>query len=68
MSVDYAGPLVREAECTGKFRFDNPQLARKAAQRRVAREAYRCRACGGWHVGNLRPRRFRPRKPTSGGE
>lgn len=44
-------------QCQGKHRFDNPQLARTAAERsRKAHEcktsAYRCRYCGGWHVGS----------------
>lgn len=38
--------------CTGKEAFGDPTTARKAAQRRVGRVAYRCQFCGHWHVGS----------------
>jgi len=48
---------LRRAMCTGKHQFDRAvafEVARR--MRRRAREtepahAYRCRFCGGWHVG-----------------
>ena len=43
--------VARLAACEGKERFDSPNLARRAAGRRKGRSFYRCKACGGWHVG-----------------
>lgn len=46
-----------EIQCSGKVRFNAPNLAEKAA-RRVSRSheikmnAYRCPQCRGWHVGS----------------
>ena len=44
-------------QCQGKQRFEDSQLARSVAARsRKATDgkisAYRCRFCGGWHVGS----------------
>lgn len=49
-----------QAGCIGKHRFDDKplakQVARKFAQRHhCAGEAYRCPACGGWHIGSKIP-------------
>lgn len=41
----------KESQCDGKESFDDPQTARKAAQRRKNRTHYRCNHCGKWHVG-----------------
>ncbi len=61
MSAAYLrGPAVpagrigngRAAGCLGKWRFEAPALAHAVAVRaRVPAQAYRCRHCGGWHVG-----------------
>jgi len=48
--------------CTGKVRFATPALANEVAKARKGRghngsgdtrtrDAYRCRACAGWHLG-----------------
>jgi len=37
--------------CTGKFAFLERALALKAAKRVKGRDAYRCKVCGYWHVG-----------------
>lgn len=57
-------PLTAEniaAMCEGKQRFDSAHIAHKAAKRRrkagVVREVYRCRACGGFHIGKPLERR-----------
>jgi hypothetical protein len=59
------------AECFGKSRFDSPAAAhnllgryRKNNRRRNGREhldVYRCRFCGGWHLGSksLQSRHYR---------
>lgn len=39
------------AMCAGKEAFHCPELAWKAARRRVGRRAYRCACCGLWYVG-----------------
>ena len=42
----------RAAGCIGKHRFDNPQKAHEVAEKARHRvEVYRCRFCGGWHIG-----------------
>lgn len=43
--------FYRLSACEGKERFDSPVLARRAAKRKRGREHYRCKECGGWHVG-----------------
>ena len=39
--------------CFGKERFESAILANEVAQREPSknREGYRCRSCGGWHIG-----------------
>lgn len=51
------------AGCEGKKEFTSATLAWRAACRQPGREAYRCNACGLWHVGriNLMPKR-KPRR------
>ncbi|SDH75131.1 hypothetical protein SAMN05421742_11186 [Roseospirillum parvum] len=49
-------PGSHAAECRGKARFQSPCLAWRAARRRPGRRLYRCRFCGGWHVGGGRKR------------
>lgn len=50
--------------CTGKVRFASPALAAEVARTRRGRgpngngdtrtrDAYRCPACGGWHLGTM---------------
>jgi hypothetical protein len=44
----------RIAACEGKERFATAQLAHRIARRRQARKPgvmYRCKYCGGWHIG-----------------
>jgi hypothetical protein len=55
-----------EAACGGKARFESPALAHAALRRAktkrsysrrsgrvaVGRTMYRCKFCGGWHLGN----------------
>lgn len=53
-----ASPQEREeASCSGKHRFTDPALARRVASRTShthsePMSAYRCRLCGGWHIGS----------------
>jgi hypothetical protein len=39
--------------CAGKERFESPLLAAQVAARAEdkRRDPYRCRSCGGWHIG-----------------
>lgn len=54
-NVDAASGADRYAErCTGKVRFERPDLAAAVAERHAERAHYRCPACNGWHVGTLR--------------
>jgi len=48
--------------CTGKQAFTDRHLARKAAERRHGRIAYRCQCCGLWHVANTVHRRRKMHK------
>lgn len=44
-----------EAQCRGKQRFVSPMEARKIQARSTRYRTlhiYRCRFCGGWHLGN----------------
>ncbi len=57
----------QQAGCEGKHRFDDPRLARRVASRSAhtngdRMSAYRCRLCGGWHIGSNLTKRKR-RKP-----
>jgi predicted SprT family Zn-dependent metalloprotease len=49
--MDGEDRFYRLAACEGKERFDSPILARRAAKRKRGRAHYRCKRCGGWHVG-----------------
>ena len=60
------------AQCEGKHRFEDGGLAKKVAHQSSARKdkrvsAYRCRTCGGWHIGNSNKRNVnrKPRPPES---
>lgn len=48
------------AQCAGKEAFQTPQLAWRVLlrrpDRREGREAYRCRFCGRFHIGNPMPK------------
>ena len=48
-------PAQNPAGCTGKHRYPNGTLAHRVLQKlyRKARDgvAYRCKGCGGWHIG-----------------
>lgn len=56
-----AAYTFRQSSCVGKVRFDDPAIARAvdARRKRHARDrramqnhgVYRCRECGGWHIG-----------------
>lgn len=47
---------TRETQCAGKTRFISFTaaniIAGKPRKERMAREPYRCRFCGGWHLGS----------------
>lgn len=51
----------KRRSCQVKVRYDNPDVATIALNRRVGRGAtpitlhiYRCRHCSGWHIGHRR--------------
>lgn len=53
-SVDAVSGADHYAErCTGKVRFERPDLAAAVAERHAERAHYRCSTCHGWHVGSL---------------
>lgn len=47
---------MTEAECVGKDRFESHDLAEHVARRMRSSKSkisvFRCRSCGGWHVGS----------------
>lgn len=46
----------RKAGCVGKYAFRTPSLAHEVRKRAPAQiEAYRCKACGFWHLGASGP-------------
>lgn len=50
--------------CTGKARFDSAKLAHLVQRRgHKVRQVYRCRHCGGWHLGSNSAREMRWPKP-----
>lgn len=51
--------LWRRVACDGKKPFASFKQAKKAAGRKVRRNAYHCRFCGAFHVGSI----DRPRQP-----
>lgn len=60
--------LRKLISCTGKAKFPTYELAAQAAKRKPhgterPRTAYRCKACGSFHVGGAKPRRATAR-PT----
>lgn len=64
-----------ESFCHGKQRFDSRALADSIANRKTRRAAeclrpYRCVACGGWHLGHQKHKKWReaPNKMKTGGE
>lgn len=65
---EVVNPLTRftwHAACSGKKQYPNGAQAFRAAQGLKGGNAmgYRCRFCGGWHVGNLeRSAHFKPRE------
>ena len=47
--------IERLTGCLGKHRYATPSLASQVAARGHSDnpvEVYRCRACGGWHIGS----------------
>ena len=47
----------RISQCTGKVKFDTFTMAEQVASRKTRRhemrpKPYRCRFCGGFHIGN----------------
>jgi hypothetical protein len=53
--LDEQGAVL--AQCTGKVRFESQRLAKEVADRRSRRgvrgQPYKCRHCGGYHIGKL---------------
>lgn len=48
---------MERSQCIGKVAFETKALARAVARRErkgITYEAYACKACGKWHVGNHR--------------
>ena len=52
--VPMVAPIVVTCAQTGKSRFASRRLAKRSARRECLRgvRPYRCRSCGGWHVGH----------------